>query len=351
MKPARAFAALLIASLAACGKDGDAPAPAAERTLHVFVWADYLVPEVVAAFEAEAHCTVVEANFSSNEEMAAKLVNGNPGFDLVCPTDYAVAQLVKAGALDTIDAALVPNLKNLAKRFTAPEYDPRHEHSIPYQWGLTGIAYHKSAVKDAPRSWKDVFDETRLAAVKGRFSMLDDAREAAAAALLALGRSPNSRDEKDLAAAKELLAKQKPYLSGFDTDGYKEALASKAVLMAQAWSGDAAKAQKDDPDIAFVVPEEGTLAYVDNWAIPKGAPDRALAHEFVNYLLRADVAAKAAAASPYATTNDAARSLIDPAILAGTAYEDGHGRTLFRVEDVGPAAESYKRLFAEVKER
>jgi spermidine/putrescine transport system substrate-binding protein len=354
MKPLRVLAMFVLAAATSCGDGkpgGEAAAPAEERTLHVFVWADYLVPEVVKAFEAEAHCRVVEANFSSNEEMSAKLVNGNPGFDLVCPSDYAIAQLVKAGALDTIDLSHVPNVKNLAARFAAPEYDPRHEHSIPYQWGLTGIAYHKSAVKDAPRSWKDVFDETRLAEWKGRISMLDDSREVAAAALLALGRSPNSRDEKDLADAHALLAKQKPYLSGYDTDGYKDALASKAVLVAQGWSGDVAKAQKDDPDIAFVVPEEGTLSYVDNWAIATGAPQKALAESFIDYLLRPDVAARAANASPYASTNEAARPLIDAAILAGTAYEDGHGKKLFRIEDVGPALESYKRLFADLKNR
>jgi spermidine/putrescine transport system substrate-binding protein len=355
MNVVRASAALLVLAAAACGdakpaKEGAAPATGAkERTLHVFVWADYLVPEVVSAFETEFKCKVVEMNFSSNEEMTAKLVNGNPGFDLVCPSDYAVGQLVKAGALDKIDLARVPNVKNLAARFAAPEYDPKHEHSIPYQWGVTGIGYLKSAVTTAPRSWKDVFDDANLAAWKGRMSMLDDAREVAAAALLALGRSPNSKDEKDLADAKALLEKQKASLSGYDTDGYKDALASKAVVVVQGWSGDVAKAQKDNPDIAFVVPEEGTLSYVDNWAIPKGAPDKALAESFIDFLLRPDVAAKAANASPYASTNEAARASIDPAILAGIAYEDGKGRKLYRVEDVGPAAASYKRLFEELK--
>jgi spermidine/putrescine transport system substrate-binding protein len=359
----RAAALLALLAVAACGdstsgketagKPSAAPpkAEAKERTLHVFVWADYLVPEVVADFEKEFSCKVVEMNFSSNEEMTAKLVNGNPGFDLVCPSDYSVAQLVKAGALDTIDLAHVPNVKNLGPRFAAPEYDPKHEHSVPYQWGVTGIGYLKSAVKTPPHSWKDVFDDANLAAWKGRISMLDDAREVAAAALLALGRSPNTKDEKDLADARALLEKQKASLSGYDTDGYKDALASKAVVVAQGWSGDVAKAQKDNADIAFVVPDEGSLSYVDNWAIPKGAPDKALAESFIDYLLRPDVAAKAANASPYASTNEAARAKIDPAILSGIAYEDGHGKKLFRVEDVGPAVETYKRLFESLKSK
>jgi spermidine/putrescine transport system substrate-binding protein len=346
MKSGRALAVAALLAAAACGA-GDAPTSG--PTLHVFVWNGYLVPELVKAFEAEAGCVVAETNFDDNEAMRAKLLAGASGFDLVCPSDYMVPQLVADGVLEEIDLTRVPNVKHLSPRFAAPEYDPTHRHSVPYQWGVTGIAYRKSEVKDPPRSWKDLFEPKNLVLWNGRVSMLDDARELAAAALLSLGRSPNTRDIAEIDEAAALLRRQKKSVCKYDSSGFGEALVARETLVAQGWSGDVAKAQAEDPDIAFVVPEEGALTYVDNWAIPKGAAEKALAERFIDYLLRPDVAAAAANAHRYASTNEAARAKIDPAVLNGPSYEDGRGKKLHRVEDVGPAAEAYARLKADLK--
>lgn len=353
MKTRAALLAFALAA-AACGGDEPAPGDAAPakggtRTLHVFVWNGYLVPEIVKGFEKEFRCEVAETNFDDNESMRAKLLAGGGGFDLVCPSDYMVPLLVKDGLLETIDLSHVKNVKHLSPRFAAPEYDPKHEHAIPYQWGVTGIAYRKSAVPEPPTSWTDFFAEKNLKAWSGRISMLDDGRELAAAALLALKHSPNSRDVKEIEAAKDLLVMQKQYVAKYDSSNFGEALLAKETVIAQGWSGDIAKAQAEDDDIAFVVPEEGSLSYTDNWAIPKGAPQKALAESFIDYLLRPDVAAAAANAHRYASTNEAAKAKIDPKIVNGTAYEDGHGKKLYRVEDVGDAAEAYARLKADLK--
>lgn len=342
---------------AACGEKPapsekpSADAPTGERTLHVLVWSDYLVPELTAAFEKESHCRVAETNFENNEELRAKLLAGNSGFDLVCPSDYTVALLVKDGVLDEIDALSLPNLKNLSPRFDGKPYDAGHKHSVPYQWGVTGIAWRKSALKEAPHSWKDLFDATKLGEWKGKLTMLNDARELAAAALLARGRSPNSRDAKEIAAARADLMRQHAAVAKYDSDNFGDSLVAKETVIAQGWSGTIANAQKEDADIGFVIPDEGALTYVDNWAIPKGAPDKALALEFMNYLLRADVAAKAANERRYASVNEAAKPMIDPEILKGTAYEDGGGtKKLFMVEDVGPeAGDAYRKLFSDLK--
>jgi len=348
-KTLAAFALLVVAACDAKPTQPDATASFAGHTLHVFTWSDYIVPELRTQFETEFRCKVVETNFDDNESMRAKLLAGGSGYDLVCPSDYMVPQLVADGVLEKIDLALVPNVKNLSPRFAAPDYDKKHEHSVPYQWGLTGIAYRKSAVKNPPKSWKEFFDAANLAEWKGRISMLDDARELAAAALLSLGRSPNTRSEKDIADARSVLLRQKPFVAKYESSTYGQDLIARETLIAQGWSGDIAKAQAEDPDIAFVVPEEGTLAYVDNWAIPKGAAEKELAERFIDFLLRPEVSAAAANAHRYASTNEAAKTKILPEILNGTSYEDGHGKTLHRVEDVGPAAEAYARLKADLK--
>jgi len=346
MNSRRILAAAALFAVAACDAG---PATKSDRTLHVFTWNGYLVPELVEAFETEFRCAVEETNFDDNEGMRAKLLAGDSGFDLCCPSDYMIPQLVADGVLEKIDLARVPNVKHLSPRFQAPDYDRKHEHSVPYQWGVTGIAYRKSEVTPAPKSWKDLFELSRLPAIQGRVSMLDDARELAAAALLSLGHSPNTRDAKEIAAAGALLRLQKKCVAKYDSSGFGEALVAKETLIAQGWSGDIAKAMTEDADIAFVVPEEGTLSYVDNWAIPKGAAEKELAESFIDYLLRPDVAAAAANARRYASVNEAAKPKILPEVLNGTSYEDGRGKKLFRVEDVGPAAEAYARLKSDLK--
>ena len=348
--------ALVLASalfVAACGGEesasGDAATAESGRKLNVFVWNGYLVPEVVKDFEKEFGCQVVETNFDDNEGMRAKLLAGGSGFDLVCPSDYAVVQLVKDGLLEKLEPRSIPNVKHLSPRFAAPDYDPQHAYAIPYQWGVTGIAYRKSAVTEPPSSWQDLFKDANLKAWGGRISMLDDGRELAAAALLALKHSPNTREPKEIEAAKDLLLMQKQFVAKYDSSGFGEALLAKETIVAQGWSGDVAKAQAEDPDIAFVVPEEGALSYTDNWAVVKGAPQKALALSFINYLLRPEVAAKAANEHRYASTNETAKAQIDPAIVNGTSYEDGRGKKLYRVEDVGDAADAYTRRKADLK--
>jgi spermidine/putrescine transport system substrate-binding protein len=348
--------AIALALLVGCGRGGDEGSPAqkrrkeaGERALHVFTWNGYLVPELVKAFETEYGCKVYETNFDDNEALRAKLLAGGEGYDLCCPSDYMVPQLVADGVLEKINLKHVPNVKNLSERFQAPAYDPKHQHSVPYQWGVTGIGYRKSDVKDPPKTWKELFDPIRIAQWRGRISMLEDGRELAAAALLALGKSPNTRDEKEIAAARDLLVRQKEFVGKYDSSSFGEALVAKETVIAQGWSGDIAKAQAEDPDIAFLVPEEGTLGYVDNWAIPKGALEKELAERFIDYCLRPDVAAAAANAHRYASVNEAAKKSIQPDILNGPSYEDGRGKPLYRIEDAGPAAEAYARLKADLK--
>lgn len=352
MKSSMAALALVLA--AACdGSNATGPQGDGERTLHVFTWNGYLDDETIRGFEKEADCKVAQDFFDNNEALRAKLLAGQSGYDVVCPSDYLVPILVKDGVLAEIDMTQVPGAKEFLARFQNPAYDPdpQHRHAVPYRWGVTGIAWRKSDVEDPPRSWKDLFDETKLAAWKGRVSMLDDAHELASAALLALGRDANSESEEEIAAARDLLVKQKPYLAKYDSSDFGTALVAKETLIAQGWSGDIANAQVDDPDIGFVVPEEGSLTYVDNWAIPKDAPSKDLAIRFIAYLSRGDVATAATVQRLYASVSATAFEKVPSEIREGTAYEDGHGRPLFSVKYGGSSAGAYARLYADLKSK
>jgi spermidine/putrescine transport system substrate-binding protein len=330
--------------LAACGRPD---AGEGARELQVFTWGGYLDREIVAEFEREAGVRVVESNYSSNEEMQGKLQLGASGYDLVCPSDYAVVQLVRDGLLLPIDATKLPHLGNLGERFRAPAYDPSHAHSVPFQWGVTGIGWVEGAAQP-PRSWKEFFDAAKNGR-HGKVSLLDDRREVLGAALLALGHSPNSRDAAEIRAAAALVASARPHVAKFDSDDPATSLVAGEIGLAQGWSGMFAVGRRDDPRVSFLVPSEGTFTYVDNWAIPKGARQVELAHAFIDFCLRPQVAARLVTSKLYASCNEAAKAHLAPEVLSGITYESGAGVKLHWVEDVGPAGDVYTAAWDELR--
>jgi spermidine/putrescine transport system substrate-binding protein len=321
------------------------------KTLRIFIWEEYIDPEVYRLFERQFGAKVIEDNYGSNEDMRAKLQAGGAVYDLVVPSDYMVTLLRKDGLLLPIDLSRIPNLKHLAARFRDPPYDPGHRYSVPYQWGITGIGYNQSQVIPPPTGWADLFEPARIEPYKNRISMLNDMREVIGAALVALGHSPETTNPQHLAQAQALLQQQKSFLAKYDSESFEDSLASGETVLAQGWSGEIAMAQAQNPDIAFVIPAEGTFAFVDNWAIPKGTRQKELAEEFINFVLRPEISAMIVNHARYASVNEAARSLIKPEILNGPSYywpEDGK---LWWLHDFDDAGRLYERVWLELKGR
>jgi spermidine/putrescine transport system substrate-binding protein len=317
--------------------------------LRVFTWEEYIDPGVVKDFEKEFNARVAMDFYSSNEDMRAKLQAGGGGYDIVVPTDYMVTLLMKAGLLAEIDLSRIPNLKHLSERFRDSTFDPGHRHSVPYLWGISGIGYRKDRVAKPPDSWADVFDASRLAPNKNRVSMLDDSREVIGAGLIHLGRSPNETDPRALEAAKALLLAQKPFLAKYDSESFEDSLASGETHLAHGWSGEISAAMRENDAIAFAVPREGVLLFVDNFAIPKGARNKKLAEDFINFMHRPEIGARNAAGVRYATTNEAAKALLPKAILECPAYVLPSDVKLWQLEDLGDAGGRYEKIWTEVK--
>ena len=320
-----------------------------QPVLAVYVWTGYVPTEVYERFEAETGARVIEMNFASNEELRAKLVAGAEGYDVVCPTDYMVRLLVRDGLLLPLDQALLPGLDAIAPRFRDPPYDPGHAHSVPFAWGVSGIAYDRDVVTERPSSWSDLLDPERHAAHAGRISMLNDPRELVSAALLALGHDPNATDPAALTAAGDLLLRQKPSVAKYDSDTFGESLVAGEIVMAHAWSGTIAGAQAERPSLAFTVPSEGALMYVDNWAVPRATRQPELAQRFVAFCLRPEIAALIAENTGYASCNAAAVARLP--MPSRVAYSDGGGAPLRFLADAGDGATAiediWKRLKAE----
>jgi spermidine/putrescine transport system substrate-binding protein len=213
---------------------------------------------------------------------------------------------------------------------------------------VTGIAWRSSKVPSPPKSWREFFDLAKDGRL-GKVSLLDDQREVLGAALLALGRSPNSRDAGEIAAARDLVKAAKANVAKFDSDDPATSLTQGETVLAQGWSGMFANGRMEDPEITFTVPSEGAFQYVDNWSIPKSAPDPDLAHAFIDFLMRPEIAAKLVNLKLYASVVETAKASIAPEILAGYAYADGAGVKLWWVEDAGPAGDAYAEAWRDLK--
>jgi len=261
-------------------------AGASGKVLNLYIWSSYIAPETLQKFERRHGVRVNVDVYDSNEALLAKLQNANLDYDVICPSNYPVEVLLRQGRLRPLDHGVLPNLKNADPRFLDLPHDPGNRYTVPYFWGVTGIAYDTKRVAPVD-SWGALWD----ARYKGRILMLDDPRETLGAALKWKGHSMNATDPALLRLARELLLRQKPLVRTYDSSSFEDALLSRDVWIEQAWNGQIAKVIEQDPDIAFAIPKEGAATYLDSLAIPAGAPHPELAHAFLDFTLEAEIAA------------------------------------------------------------
>lgn len=313
-----------------------------EQELNLYIWSDYLARDTIPSFEREFGVRVTVDTYESNEEMAAKLQAGASGYDLVLPSSYLFPMLFAADLLSPLQRRYLTNWSNVAPLFLDPPWDPGNRHSVPWQWGATGIAYRKDRVPAPPESWAVFFDRR----YRGKMTMLDDLRDVIGTWLKYRGHSLNSIDPDQLARAKADAIAAKPNLKAFVSAPVKGQLVAGDVWIAQLWSGDARQAMAEQPLLDFVVPKEGSMIFVDALVIPKRAAHRRAAHEFLNFILRPEVAAAISDQTGYGTTNQAALALTKNQLSYPTAEE------LARLEyqkDLGEAGERWDRIWTEIK--
>jgi spermidine/putrescine transport system substrate-binding protein len=315
--------------------------------LKIYTWADYFKPELLRRFEQEHQCKIVIDTFESNESMYAKIKAGATGYDLLTPSSYFVKIMFNQGCLQPLDHSLLPNLKNVDADYLKIAMDPQMHHSVPYMLTNTGISYRKSKVDKFIASWK-MFDQTSL---KGRMTMLNDMRETIGAALKYLGYSLNSRNEKELEAARDVIIAWKKNLAKFESEQYKSGIASGEFLLVHGYSGDLLQVQKENADISFVIPAEGASIACDDLVIPKDSKESKLALAFINFIHDPDIAAENTNFLSYVCPNRASYSKVDPVLRNNPAvFLAPEVKAKCEViDDLGQDTAKYNKIWDQIK--
>ncbi len=309
---------------------------AQSRTLNVYNWSDYIDESILTDFTKETGIKVTYDVFDSNEILETKLLAGGTGYDIVVPSGTFLSRQITAGVFQPLDKSKLSNLSNMWSTITerTNTYDPDSKYSINYMWGTTGIGYNVSKAKEILGgpvvSWDVVFDPQKLAKFKEcGIHVLDAPAELVPAALNYLGKNPDSKDAGDIAEASTLLAKLTPNVQKFHSSEYINALANGDICLAVGWSGDIFQARdraaeaKAGVEVGYAIPKEGALMWFDQMAVPSDARNVAEAHEFLNYIMRPDVIAKASNYVYYANGNKASQPLLEKDVLEDPAiYPD-----------------------------
>ncbi len=318
------------------------------RELNLYLWSNYIAPETIRKFEERTGAKVNLDVYDSAEALLSKMLAGNPGYDVICPTTYALAPLIRAGVLAELDHDRLTHLRGTAPEFLGQDWDRENRFSIPYLWGVTGIASDSRRVSSVD-SWSALLDPQW----KGKILMLDDAREAIAFGALLLGADPNTKSPETLARIQKILIEQKPLVRAYDSASFDDAVLSGEVILAQSWSGQIAKIMKEAPWVRFTIPREGAMLFVDNLAIPKSAPHADLAREFLDFVMEPEIAAEICLTTGYSTPSLAGRNLLPRAVRENRAMfpSEAEMKQLRAFEDLGEAAALHDRLWTEVKSR
>ena len=331
------LALLLISCLAlgvaGCGGGGDKKS---EQTVYVYSWGDYLDPETLKLFEKETGIHVVLDEFDTNESMYPRVAEGAVHYDVICPSDYMIQKMISNDLLQPLDFNKLPDAKKyIGEEFfkQAESFDPGNKYAVPYCWGTVGIIYDKTKVTDPVDSWNILWNEKYT----GQILMQDSARDAMMIPLKIMGKSMNETDKAVLAEAQAMLVKQKPLVQAYVVDEVKEKLINSEAAMGVVFSGEAPIILKENPNMEFVIPKEGTNFWIDGWVVTKDAKNVDNAHKFINFMCRPDVAVMNFNHLGYSTPNTGVQELVEDEELKNSPIA-------FPSADVYKGQETYKYL-------
>lgn len=343
----------LVLSMAACGSNSESKGTAAgEKTkLYVVNWKDYGSDDAdfIKAFEKTYNCEVVNTYMSSEEELLTKLRTSKAGdIDVCLPNCSILPAAIDEGLLAEVDTLKLKNFDGMFEKFKTQKecFKDGKMFAVPFVWGSTAIAYNSDVIKEAPKSIAALFDKKYA----GKIAFRDDYNDAVMAAAIALGQDPNN--PSDLNAIKEKLIEQKALNKTYwkTGDEFSKLFAGKQIDLGLMWSGQAASMKQEGQPIEFVVPEDGAIGWVDNWAIAEGSQNKDLAYAFIDWMISKDFQYNWAANGGPAPVNQAAAESIDPAYAASAAMDEASLNRLYFMEyRTDEVKNAWNELWTEVK--
>lgn len=297
---------LTATSLTGCGKSDSGE----NGNVYVYNWGEYLDPETLEMFEEETGIHVIYDEFDTNESMYPKVSAGSSAYDVICPSDYMVQKMIENDLLQELNYDNLPNAKkNIGAQYfeQANDFDPGNKYCIPYCWGTVGILYNTKMVDEPITSWSDLWNEKYT----DNILMQDSVRDAFMVALKLKGYSMNSLNEQELQEAKDLLIAQRPLVQAYVIDQVRDKMIGNEAAIGVIYSGEAIFTQRENPDLEYVIPKEGTNVWIDGWVIPKNAPNKENAEKFIDFMCRGDIALMNFDYITYSTPNIEAQNNIE----------------------------------------
>ncbi len=290
--------------LSGCGKSS-----AENGEVIVYNWGEYIDPETLSLFEEETGIKVVYDEYDTNETMYPKVEAGASAYDVICPSDYMIQKMIDNDLLAEINFDNIPNMKNIGQQYLeqSKEFDPENKYSVPYCFGTVGILYNKTMVSGPVDSWAVLWDEQYA----DNILMQDSVRDAFMVALKLNGYSMNTLNETELQTAKNSLIEQKPLVQAYVIDQVRDKMIGDEAAIGVIYSGEAIYTQRENENLEYVIPKEGTNVWIDSWVIPKNSPNKENAEKFIDFMCREDIALKNFEYITYSTPNTAAQELIE----------------------------------------
>lgn len=295
---------------------------ASAPVLNIYNWSGYLPPSILQQFTQETGIRVNCSTYESNEALYTKLkMNAQRhGYDIIVPSSYTVHRMIKESMLIPLDKSKLSNDHHLAPELLDKAYDPGNLYTLPYLFSTTGMVINKNYYNDfSSDSWK-AFWSSRF---KNRLLLLDDMREVFSIALLVLGFSPNTQNATEIQQAYLKLRELLPNIRVFSSEGIASLYLDEDLTIGMGWNGDISRVNQINKNVKFIYPKEGYILSIDNLAIPVGAVHLEEAYQFINFLLRPDIAAKISILTGYATPNRSARNYLPKKLLSNSmVYPD-----------------------------
>lgn len=309
----------------------------ANKTVNVYAWAGEIPSAIIQAFEKETGIKVNFATYDSNETMYTKLKASRRSiYDVIMPSGYFVERMKKQHLLTELNPENIKNMVHLEAKFKNATFDKGNHYSVPFVWGATGIFYNKHWISSPPKAWSGLWKNEW----KNKLLLLDDSREVFSIALLSLGLNPNSQNPDEIKAAYLHLLDLVPNIRLFSSEGIQAIMIDEDANIGSVWNGDSFKAYQENKRIRFVYPEDGFVVWVDCLAIPRQPPHLQEAYQFIDFMLRPEVAEKVALLNGHAITNKTAKSRL-PKEMARNKMIYPSAKTMQRAyfqQDVGEQA-------------